>query len=316
MPPLGAGYGYDAFNNMTSRSGSYAMNPSQSDSPSYTKNLRSGWTYNAEGKVTNSSDHSDSGGSSTRAWTYDAAGALSFVSEVRNGQTTTTALGYDGDGQLVIELLNGTTVDYFIRSTVLGTVLTKLKSNGGKDITYVPAHGLVAWMQLQDQPGSSPASYMIWVSHDPLGIQENKNGFLYAIDPLGNLVANAQPPVGGPPPYMPVYGATYGGLTWNSFINANNFSTGCQVDGIAKPCSQVMFGAVNGFSKPTSGSLLPFGAVIEDWKPVPPGHQPPPGSRILGEFAFEPEYGFSGNLFPESERQNQGQKRLDTRATD
>jgi hypothetical protein len=50
---------------------------------------------------------------------------------------------------------------------------------------------------------------------------------LYAIDPFGSLVANAQPPSGGPPPYMPVYGATYGGLTWNSFINANNFSSGC-----------------------------------------------------------------------------------------
>ena len=85
-----------------------------------------------------------------------------------------------------------TTADYLIRSTVLGTVLTKLKANGGKDITYVPANGLVAPMQLQDQPFSTPASYMVWVSRDPLGIQENKNGFLYAIDPFGSLVANAQ----------------------------------------------------------------------------------------------------------------------------
>jgi len=37
---------------------------------------------------------------------------------------------------------------------------------------------------------------------------------------------------------------------------------------------------------------------------VVPGHKPPPGSRIVGEFAFEPEYGFSGNLFPESDREN------------
>ena len=312
LPPFSGTYGYDAFNNLTSRSGKYALNPSQTDSGSYTNHRRAGWTYNAEGQVTNSNDHSDSGGSSTRAWTYDAAGKLGFVSEVRNGQTTTTALGHDGDGQVVIELFNGTTVNYLIRSTVLGTVLTKLKSNGGKDITYVPANGLVAPMQLQDQPFSTPASFMVWVSRDPLGIQENKNGFLYAIDPFGSLVANVQPPAGGPPPYMPVYGATYGGLTWNSFINANNFSTGCQLDGLAKPCSQVLFGAMNGFYEPRSGSLLPFGAVVEGWKTVPPGHQPPPGSRIVGEFAFEPEYGFSGNLFPEFERQNQGQKPMDT----
>lgn len=227
MPPFSGNYGYDAFDNLTSRSGSYAINPPQSDSGTYTNNRRTGWTYNAEGKVTNSTDNSDSGGSSTRAWTYDAAGTLIFVSEVRNGQTATTALGYDGDGQLVIELLNGTTADYFIRSTVLGTVLTKLKANGGKDITYVPANGLVAPMQMQDQPYSSPPSYMTWVTRDPLGIQENKNGSLYAYDPFGNLISNVQPPSGGPPPYVPFYGATYGGLSWNSFINANNFSGGC-----------------------------------------------------------------------------------------
>ena len=315
LPPFSGAYGYDAFDNLTSRSGAYALNPSQSDSGSYTNNRRAGWTYNAEGKVTNSHDNSDSGGSSTRTWTYDAAGALIFTSEVRNGQTSTTALGYNGDGQLVSELLNGTTADYLIRSTVLGTVLTKLKANGGKDITYVPANGLVAPMQMQDQPFSTPASYMVWVSRDPLGIQENKNGFLYAIDPFGSLVANAQPPSGGPPPYMPVYGATYGGLTWNSFINANNFSTGCQLDGLAKPCSQVIFGAMNGFYEPKSGSLVPFGAVIEDWKPVPPGDQPPPGSRILGEFAFEPEYGFSGNLFPEPDPQNTGTEKKNNKPT-
>jgi YD repeat-containing protein len=227
MAPFSGTYGYDAFNNMTSRSGNYAINPAQSDSGSYTNNRRSGWTYNAEGKVTNSTDNSDSGGSSTREWRYDPAGTLGFVSEVRNGQTKTTALGYDGDNQLVIELLNGTSIDYLIRSTVLGTVLTKLKANGGKDITYVPTNGLLAPMQMQDQPNSSPASYLVTVTRDPLGIQENKNGTMYAIDPFGSLVANVQPPSGGPPPYTPFYGATYSGLTWNSFINANNFSSGC-----------------------------------------------------------------------------------------
>ena len=114
-----------------------------------------------------------------------------------------------------------------IQSSVLGTALTKLKVNGAKDITYVPANGLVFPMQMQDQPNSNPASYLSWVSRDPLGIQENKDGYLYAYDTFGNPISNVQPPSGGPPPYMPVYGATYGGVTWNAFINANNFSGGC-----------------------------------------------------------------------------------------
>jgi len=62
---------------------------------------------------------------------------------------------------------------------------------------------------------------------------------------------------------------------------------------------------MNGSSTIESGSAIPFGLVVEDWKPVAPGQQPPPGSRVRGEFAFEPVYGFGGNLFSETEPQNQ-----------
>ena len=223
MPPFSGSYGYNAFDNLTSRSGNYAINPTQSDSASYTNNRRAGWTYNAEGKITNSTDSSDSGGSSTRAWTYDAAGQLTFTSEVRNGQTTTLATGYDGNGKVNHEIINNTTGDYLIHSSVLGTLLTKLKVNGAKDITYVPANELVYPMQMQDQPFSSPASYLTSVSRDPLGIQENGKAY----DPFGNLVANVQPPSGGPPGYTPVYGPPYGWLGQSSFTNGNNFSGGC-----------------------------------------------------------------------------------------
>jgi len=200
MPPFSGSYGYDVFGNLTSRSGSYALNPSQSDSGSYLNNRRGGWTYNPEGMITNSSDNSDGGGSSTRAWTYDAAGRLTFTSEVRNGQTTTLSTGYDGNGKVNHEIINNATGDYLIHSSVLGTVLTKLKVNGAKDITYVPTNGLVAPMQMQDQPYSNPATYLRWVLRDPLGIQEDN---MYAIDPFGTLVANAQPPSGGPPSIYP-----------------------------------------------------------------------------------------------------------------
>lgn len=244
LPPFTGSYGYDVFDNLTSRSGQYALNSSRSDSGSYTNNRRGGWSYNAEGQITSSTDTSDSGGSSTRTWTYDAQGTLAVSSEVKNGQTTTIALGYDGDGELMNELFNGTTADYFIRSSLLGTALTKLKANGGKDITYVPANGLVAPMQMQDQPYSSPPSYMTWVYRDPGGIQESRNGYLSAYDPLGNLISNVQPPLGGPPPYTPFYGATYGGLSYSAFMNANNLAAGCNVGGFPMDCSRAMIGAM------------------------------------------------------------------------
>lgn len=239
LPPFSAGLGYDAFENLTSRSAQYALNSSQSDSTSYTNNRRNGWGYNAEGQITSSSDNSDSGGSSTRSWTYDAAGELIFVSEVRNGQTKTTALDYDGDGELISEIFNGSTSDYLVRSSVLGTVLTKLSATGAKDTTYVPANGLVAPMQKID-PFSNPQSYMIWVFRDPLGIQENNSGSLYAYDPFGNVISNVQPPLSGPPPNMAFYGSTYGGVSWNSFSLANNLAAGCNYQGRPTDCNSAM----------------------------------------------------------------------------
>ena len=315
MPPFTGAYGYDAFDNLTSRSGQYAMNPAQSDSGSYTNNRRSGWNYNPEGQVLNSSDNSDSGGSSTRAWTYDAAGRLTLTSELRNGQTTTLATGYDGNGNVNHEIINGATGDYLIHSSVLGTVLTKLKVNGGKDITYVPTNGLVSPMQMQDQPGSSQASYLSGVYRDPLGIQENN---LYAIDPFGALVANTQPQVGGPPSYIPVFGASYSGVTGSSFTNANNFSSGCLLDGRPADCNTVRFELQNNpfvqldlnHSRPWTGSRgdqtpqLPFG-IREEWRLVQPGQRAPQGAKTRSayseEFVSYAHYSFFGgeNFFPD-----------------
>src|SRR5713226_4906487 len=109
--------------------------------------------YDADGRVTTSSDTSDAGGSSTRTWTYDAAGELITVSETRNGTTTTNNLAYDGDGELLYESVNNS--DYLIRSSVVGGVLTKLTAAGDKDITYVPTNGLVAPMQRKDSYSGS-----------------------------------------------------------------------------------------------------------------------------------------------------------------
>ena len=220
--PFTGSYGYDAFDNMNSRSGHYALNPDQSDSAAYSNNRRSGWSYDLDGRVTTSADTSDSGGNSTRTWTYDAAGNEVTVSEVRNSQTITNTLAYDGDGQLIYEsVTNGSSVsDYLIRSTVLGSVLTKLEANGSKNTTYVPTNGLVTALQQRDSQGHPTVRL---VQRDASGLQEDGQAY----DPFGNIVSNTQPPVTGPPPYVPFYGATWGGASWSSFVNANNFSTGC-----------------------------------------------------------------------------------------
>jgi hypothetical protein len=38
---------------------------------------------------------------------------------------------------------------------------------------------------------------------------------------------------------MAFYGSTFGGATWNSFVNANNFSSGCVLDGRRVDCNEL-----------------------------------------------------------------------------
>jgi len=239
-PPFSASYGYDPFGNMTSRAGSYGVHTWQGDGAPYTNNRRSGWTYDADGRVIGSADANTS---SSRTWSYDAAGEETSVSETTGGATTTDSMAYDGDGRLVFESVTstGTVSNYNIHSTVLGgAVLTKLNTTGGKSATYVPAKGLVAPMQQTDGNNNPSIS---WVHRDPLGVQESYGA---AYDPLGNLINNEQPPTSGPPPTGPFYGPSYSGVGWSSFSNANNFSSGCRLDGAQASCDSVLRAIANG----------------------------------------------------------------------
>ena len=303
-PPFTGNYGYDAFNNMNSRSGQYALNPYQSDSATFTNDRRNGWSYNYDGQVTYSTDNSDSGGSSTRNWTYDAAGKLVTVSEVRNGQTATNNLTYDGDGQLIYESLNGSS-DYLIYSSVLGTVMNRLSSTGGKDVTYVPTNGLVAPIQYEE-PGYG--SYLSWIYHDASGLQEGGR----ARDPFGSLVQNVQPPVGFPPGYTPTYGPPYGYETARGFINSSNFSAGCSLDGMPAPCERVVHYLVNGLANQDANSFLPWTETSGPTNPagpfrifdgvrtdthVGPGDQDDENDVVVTNQEIVYHYEFGGDLF-------------------
>ena len=250
-------YGYDEFNNLISRSGYYALNPSTSDAGTFVNNKRTntGWSYDADGRVLTSVDTATS---TSQTWTYDAAGRQIGISEVSSGTTTTNTVSYDGDGELLYESVTtpqSTKSDYLIRSTVLGTTLTKLDALGNKDITYVPANGLSFPMQTKDFNGNPGVGGVL---RDVTGLQEDGK----AVDPLGALIQNVQPPTGGPPPNMPFYGGTYGGVSWNQFTNANNFSTGCTVDGVRTSCRNALgqVGVGNAFvtSLSTTGTLAEF----------------------------------------------------------
>jgi hypothetical protein len=284
--PFSGSYSYDAFNNLNSRSGVYGLNTSQSDSATYTNNRRVGWTYDADGRVTASADSSTS---STRTWSYNAAGEQVSVVETASGATATNTTAYDGNGELLYESVvtsAATTSDYMIHSSVLGAVLTKLDAAGNKDTTYVPANGLVMPLQQKDYQGNAT---MRWVHRDASGLQEDGKAY----DPFGGLIQNVQPPTGGPPPNMPFYGPSYGGVTWSSFSNANNLTTGCKMDGVAASCDSVMRALGNGtadlrslsttgtvadfFNAGFGGLVMPFVNSRSQWKnDAPPKSGGPP----------------------------------------
>jgi YD repeat-containing protein len=296
ISPFTGSYTYDAFGNLTVRSGRYAINPDEYDYASYTNNRRvqTGWSYDADGRLSMSADSSDSGGNSTRQWIYDAAGQLVTANEWRGPFLTTNNREYDGDGELMYESV-GSLSNYLIPSTVLGAVLTKLTAQGNKDTTYVPTNGLTVALQNQN-PGGTPA--VGYVHQDALGLQEGGGSSGFAYDPFGSRVNNVQPPVGqGPPPYVPFYGATWGGLSWSNFINANNLSAGCQWNGRAALCSDVRRNLENGLGElggsfdpwtETSGPVFPGGLLV---KKVDRGNDGVfyEDASFASELAFDPD---------------------------
>lgn len=260
-PPFRGSYGYDPFDNLIIRSGANGVHGWQSDSSTYVNNRRSGWSYDADGRVIGSADANTN---SSRTWSYDAAGEETSVSETTASATSTDTMAYDGNGQMLSESVTipgYSTSDYLIHSTVLGgAVLTKLTATGGKSITYVPAKGLVAPIQTEN---GSYYQYIGWIHRDALGVQEGSSG---AYDPLGNLIYNEQPPTGGGPATGGIYGPGYGGAGWSTFSNANNSSSGCMMDGRPASCDAVLRSLNNGsatadpnMTRPWTQSLAPFG---------------------------------------------------------
>lgn len=234
-------YAYDAFGNMTSRSGAYWYQQSLSDSGTYVNNRRQGWTYDADGRLTISPANTSS---NRRDWAYDAAGRLASTTETSGTTTDTLTTSYDGDGRTVREAKTGGSAPgthYLVRSTVLGgEVVTRLTGAGAKEDTYVPAGGLIQARQTVQSSNGQPA--VVWTHLDPTGTSEPGASY----DPLGNRIVPQNPPQPQSPP-MPasgMYGPGWGGAG-SSFSNANNYATGCRMDGAPATCSSVM-SAING----------------------------------------------------------------------
>jgi len=182
--PYRQSYQHDPFGHITSRTNRFW---SQSDAftASYANNRRQdpGFQYDAAGHLTQDAD---------LQYAYDAAGLnVSVFSAAAN---KTIASGYDGDGQALrrMETASGvTSISYYVRSSVLGKVITELNSQGVKLKTNV---------YLGDQVlARQEPNWIVWQHDNPLtgshGVSNRDGAYNTEIepDPTGIDVGSSDP---------------------------------------------------------------------------------------------------------------------------
>ncbi len=199
-------YGFDAFSNLTNRTGNYWGQSAQALTASYVNNRNTAWSYDAAGDLLQEG---------SRQYSYDAAGKNVSVTEPprrANQLGLNESQLFDGDGHQIKQIINGVTT-YYLRSSALGgAVVAELNAQGNKTLGYVYANGAV--LAKQEQASNrvtwvqhSPGSTGEWVTYsDLIGTVRSVE-----VDPLMNDVGVENPSVtggsaGGDGHSYPVYG--------------------------------------------------------------------------------------------------------------
>jgi YD repeat-containing protein len=235
--PMYETFAYNAWDNTTTRVNESWLNDYY-DSGSYANNRRTGWGYDADGRIASID---------TRTYSYDAAGQNIFL----NGQRwtadgyvpTSTTSDFDGDGNRIRETSDGfgyMTTTYYLRSSILGgAIVEELNSSGQKQLGYVytPAGGLLA----RQAPGNN---YVSLKQISPIGASQYEFSFSTTMtesvtrrefDPVGaNVPLNNHSSLGhgGAPGDVP----GGGGAADSRFGALENPGAGCTLDGVWVPC--------------------------------------------------------------------------------
>ncbi len=189
-------YGFDVWGNLTDRSmriHGYMGYPSTTYyHDNYVNNRNTGgssqaWEYDADGRITNDR---------TRQYSFDAAGRQTYNSQ------NSIYRSFDGDGEIVKKVESGA-VTYYLRSTVVGEVITELNQWGQKQRGYVyrenevlakQESGQVLWNH--DEPSGTSSQWSNAsgsasnrIEMDPLGTQVDENGGFagggFSANPIG-----------------------------------------------------------------------------------------------------------------------------------
>lgn len=255
--PFRQSFGYNAFSNMTSRTGRFWRQTQLPESATYTNDRRGGWSYDANGHVLTDNSHEN---------TFDAAVRQTFTQGPWNGcgRSYDIAQQYDGDGRVAKRVetyrnedymgdppeMNCTTnsvTTYNVYASALGGLkLIEVNASGAKIKGYVYANGQrlavqAVWMGV----------YSVSYHHANPGTKswsetsDDRYAFRSEMGPLGEELGTYDP-------YImlesPSYTDVHSGPVFIEGGDPFDYGSGCQLDGMAISCSmlqrQIEIGAV------------------------------------------------------------------------
>lgn len=263
-------YAYDEWDNLTGRNGRHWSRTVDDYGASYVNDRNKAWFYDANGAPTRMGEVESK---------YDAAG-----NKVRNFDPTPRprfqqglkiTQGYDGDGQRLKQVENGTATYYLVSSALAGRIIAEINQSGARKQGYVYALGGKLAILDKDGQGNEQVS---WLHYNPVtGSQRrtlangNATGSGIEPDPLGVDAGLFDPYLaeldfGGASEFIyPRYG--------NSLFP----DLGCTIDGGIAPCNLV-------------ASLLNSGAAVRcpDNDCGPRGIYSMKERRFVGTAYFDP----------------------------
>jgi len=248
---------FDAWDNLILREGLYWNEDNGTGEQVYDANNRNfGWNYDADGRITSMNEPPfNELPYAAPLRTYDAAGRHVKVTQTTSQENTlpnppvltnvtTTDSSYDGDGQQINRVETSQTnslqpvveATYYLRSTVLGQLVTNYNANGALKKSFVYAgRALIA---------SGASGALTWSYNNPItgnGIETNALGQVALtsyLDPAGLETGATDPAAtqGEPPPQVPLpHAGAYGAYLPHSLGGSGN----CSVNGVQTGCAFV-----------------------------------------------------------------------------
>jgi len=267
--PYGLTHQYDAWNNLTSRTGRYWSQTSNLTTTYNGRNQRQGWTYDAAGNLLNDQ---------ANQYIYDAAG--------RNVSSGGVTQAFDGLGQVIKHTGLDNNVTYYLHSTPLGGgVLTEVYGTPGSSVPvgikirgYVYAGGVVIAKQVKSGDDYTN-SWVEWQHQDALtgslatstNVTTNNGDFArqQEMDPMGvnvGLLPPLQSPSGSKPEGMRL---AYYSAPDGSFPDGR-----CTIDGVDISCgaaSRLLASGAAGFASEQTAQYNYTSGLFESFQLKKPG---------------------------------------------